>query len=124
MTVFDSTILIAHLRGIEAATALVAGAVRSSAASASVLCRVEIEGAMRTHERADVARLFAAIQIEPVSDLIAARAGEFARRFRRSHPGIDLVDYVIAATADVLDAELATLNVKNFPMFKRLRPAF
>jgi predicted nucleic acid-binding protein len=30
----------------------------------------------------------------------------------------------IAATADVVGAELVTLNVKHFPMLKGLKPAF
>jgi predicted nucleic acid-binding protein len=55
-----------------------------------------------------------------VSDPIAARAGEHLRRYRRSHQGIDLVDYVIAATAELHEATLATLNVRHFPMFEGL----
>jgi predicted nucleic acid-binding protein len=62
--------------------------------------------------------------MESVSDAIAARAGGLLRKYRRSHPGIDLVDYMIAATAEELDAELMTLNVRHFPMFKNLRAAF
>ncbi len=79
---------------------------------------------MRSHERADVARLFSALALEPVTDEIAARAAELLRRFRRSHPGIDIVDYVIAATAELGGLDLLTLNVKHFPMVRRLKPAF
>ena len=79
---------------------------------------------MRSSERADVRRLFSALRLEPVSDPIAQRAGEHLRKYRTSHRGIDIVDYVIAATAEQLDAELVTLNVKHFPMVKGLRPAF
>jgi predicted nucleic acid-binding protein len=35
-----------------------------------------------------------------------------------------LVDCVIAATAQRYDAPLLTLNVRHFPMFKDLKPAF
>jgi len=79
---------------------------------------------MRSAERAAVTRLFSVLQMEPVSDPIARRAGEFLRAHRRSHPGIEVVDYVIAATAELRGAELMTLNVKHFPMFRGLRPAF
>ncbi len=123
MKLFDSTVLIAHLRGVEAATALLLDAVERGDARCSVLSRVEVEGGMRSGERRDVRRLFLALRLEPVTDPIASRAAEFVRSYRRSHPGIDLVDYVIAATADVLGAELLTLNVKHFPMFRGLRPA-
>jgi predicted nucleic acid-binding protein len=71
-----------------------------------------------------VARLFSVLELQPVTDLIAIRAGEFLRACRRSHPGIDVADYVIAATADLLGAELLTLNVKHVPMFEGLRTAF
>ena len=44
------------------------------------------------------------------------------RRYRLSHTGIGLGDYLIAATADVRGLQLATLNIRHFPMFKNLRP--
>lgn len=121
MTVFDSSVLIAHLRGDERATALLTD-VATDARLASVMARAEIEGGMRSAERARVASLFGVIRLLPVSDAIASRAAEHLRRYRRSHSGIDLVDYVVAATAELHDAELATLNVRHFPMFKGLRP--
>ncbi len=124
MKVFDSTVLIAHLRGVSDATALVRDAAASDEASCSVLSRVEIEGGMRSGERADVQRLFTALRMIPVSEPIAIRAAQFLRRYRSSHRGIDIVDYVIAATAELEGAQLVTLNVKHFPMVKGLRPAF
>jgi len=39
-------------------------------------------------------------------------------------PESALGDYLIAATAEVQGFELATLNVKHFPMFQGLRPPF
>jgi predicted nucleic acid-binding protein len=122
--VFDTSVLIAHLRGVRPAMELLSRAATQKRAVASVLSRVEIEGGMRSHERGDVARLLGRLRLEPVSDEIAARAAAYLRTHRRSHAGIDMFDYVIAATADVLGADLLTLNVRHFPMFKRLRPAF
>lgn len=121
VTLFDSTVLIAHLRGDVRATACLAAVPRAERL-VSVLSRVEIEGGMRSAERSDVARLFGIVHLVPVTDLVARRAGELLRRYRRSHQGIDVVDYVIAATADLHDAGLATLNVKHFPMVRGLRP--
>ncbi len=118
---FDSSVLIAHLRGEVAATELLL-ATPAPERLVSVLSRTEIEGGMRSAERADVARLFGVLHLVAVSDPIAARAAEHLRRYRRSHQGIDLVDYVIAATAEMHDARLATLDVRHFPMFKGLRP--
>ena len=124
LRLFDSSVLIAHLKGVPEATELVRDAVGAGEALASVLVRVEIEGGMRSGERRPVARLMGALDMVPVSDGIAARAGEHLRRYRRSHQGIDIVDYVIAATAEAADAELLTLNVKHFPMFPDLASAF
>lgn len=117
---FDSSVLIAHLRGETRATKLLL-ATASQDRLASVLSRTEIEGGMRSAERADVARLFAVMHLVPVSDAVASRAGEHLRRYRRSHQGIDIVDFVIAASAELHEAQLTTLNLKHFPMVKGLR---
>jgi predicted nucleic acid-binding protein len=123
MTLFDSSILIAHLRGDRRATDLLL-ATPPEERLASVLARVEIEGGMRSDERRPVASLLGVLRLLPVTDAIARRAGEHLRTYRRSHHGVDLVDYVVAATAELHGAELATLNVKHFPMFERLAPPF
>ena len=123
MILFDTTILIAHLRGDGRATAALIARPRSERL-VSVLSRTEIEGGMRSGERRDVSALFGTFTLVPVSDAIARRAGEYLRRYRRSHAGVDLVDYVIGATAELHTADLATLNVKHFPMFKGLRPPY
>jgi predicted nucleic acid-binding protein len=46
------------------------------------------------------------------------------RTYRQSHRAIGIADYLIAATAAELGIDLATLNVRDFPMFSGLRPAF
>lgn len=122
-TVFDSTILIAHLRGDGRATELLLARSREERL-VSVVSRVEVEGGMRSAERADVARLFGVLTLVPVTDAIAQRAGDHLRAHRRSHQGIDLADYLIAATADIKEAALSTLNVKHFPMIEGLKPAY
>ncbi len=75
---------------------------------------------MRSAERRDVAALFGVMRLLPVTDMVASRAAEHLRSYRRSHQGIDVVDYVIAATAQLADATLLTLNTKHFPMFPEL----
>jgi predicted nucleic acid-binding protein len=68
--------------------------------------------------------LFGILRLLDVSDAVARRAGEMLRTYRRSHPGIDLVDYAVAATAEIHAAQLATLNVKHFPMVEGLAPPY
>jgi predicted nucleic acid-binding protein len=121
---FDTSILIDHLRGRPEATDLLLNAAIAGPPLVSVLTRVEIEGGMRSVERHGVRRLFDALAVLPVSDEIAKDAGALLRQYRRSHSGIDLVDYVIAATARSAGATLATLNVKHFPMFARLESPY
>lgn len=123
-TLFDTSILIDHLRGRVDATDLLVAAADIGAPLVSVVSRVEIEGGMRSGERQGVRRLFDALTVVPVSDEIAKDAGALLRRHRRSHPGIDLVDYLIAATARSVRADLVTLNVKHFPMFEGLEAPY
>ena len=44
--------------------------------------------------------------------------------YHRSHPGIGLGDYLIAATALTEGLELATLNARHYPMFPELARPF
>ena len=97
---------------------------RRAVLAISVVSIAEIIGGMRSVERREVWRLFSALRTEPVNELIARRAGEFMRRYRRSHNGIGLGDYLIAATADTRGLSLATLNVRHFPMFEGIQPPF
>lgn len=124
MILVDSDVLIWHLRGSVAARDWLRSARSAGPLAVSVVSVAEITGGMRSGERDRVWSLLAALRPEPVTDLIARRAGEFRRQFRDSHGAIDTADYLIAATADVLGLQVATLNVKHFPMFGELRPPF
>jgi predicted nucleic acid-binding protein len=125
MTLVDSDVLISHLRGHPAATDFLLELRRRGPRPAiSVVTVAEISGGMRSAERPAVWRLLASFALEPVDDLIARTAGELMRAYRRSHRAIGLADYLIGATALTRGHELATLNVRHFPMFERLQPPF
>jgi len=119
-TLFDTSILVEHLRGEPRATSLLQS-VPIRERLASVLTRIELEGGMRSGERQQVASLLGVLTLLPVTDAVARRAREQLRRIRRSQPGIALVDYAVGATAELNGAVLATLNIRHFPMFKELR---
>jgi predicted nucleic acid-binding protein len=91
---------------------------------ASEVTRVEILRGLRSHERGAAERAFAAFRWVAVDESIARRAGELGRRWRRSHRDVSTADLVIAATAIEHDAELATSNVRDYPMFPDLRPPY
>lgn len=124
MILIDSDILIAHLRGVPAARDWLLGSREDGPLAISVVSTSELVGGMRSTERREVWQLLASFRAEPVTEIIARRAGDFMRQYRRSHSSIGLGDYLVAATADVKGYEPATLNVKHFPMFKNLLPPF
>lgn len=126
MILVDTDVLIAHLRGVESARIWLVEARRRSGRrlAASVVAATELLGGMRSRERREVARLLARLRLCPVSEPVARRAGELMRTYRRSHAGIGLGDYLVAATAEVEGLELATLNVKHFPMFPGIGAPF
>lgn len=124
MILVDSDILIAHLRGVPAARDWLVAARNDGPLAISVVSIVELIGGMRTVERRQVWRLLASFQVEPATEMVARRAGDMMRRYRRSHNRIGLGDYLIGATADVRGLELATLNVRHFPMLEGLEPPF
>jgi len=79
---------------------------------------------MRAPERRAVTRLLTSMHPFPVSERVGWKAAELMRTYRRSHPGIGLGDYLIAATAQAEGLELATLNIRHFPMFEGLTRPF
>jgi len=124
MILADTDILIAHLRCVTNAYEWLKQARQSGALVVSALTIAELTGGMRSSERREVWLLLASLGVEPVTELVARRAGELMRHYRCDHPGIGFADYVIAATAEVKGLTLATLNVRHFPMFQDLQPPF
>lgn len=120
--VLDTGVLIDQLRGSEAAFEYLAGL--EARPVCSEVTRIEVIQGLRSSERRAANRVFATISWVPVNESVARRAGELGRRWRRSHPGIGVADLAIAATAEELGADLATRNIKHFPMFKNLRAPY
>lgn len=117
----DTSVLIDHLREDDRAHAALRRARKiDQRVSASVLTKVEILAGMRPSERERTRRLLDSIEWLEVDDDLAERAGDLAARYLRSRPGIEVVDYVIAATVQRLGATLLTRNLKHFPMLDGL----
>jgi predicted nucleic acid-binding protein len=118
--VFDTSVLIDILRGDPDAL----GYVRSveEVPACSEVTRVEVLRGLRSAERRGAEELFRTIRWVSVDEPIARRAGELGRLWDRHRPGIGLADLVVAATAQQLDADLATANVRHFPMFDLRAP--
>ena len=120
--VFDTSILIDVLRGDSAALGYVRGV--TDVPTCSEVTRIEVARGLRSGERASAEQLFRTLHWVPLDEPIARRAGELGRRWDRHRPGISLADLVIAATAEQIDGELATANVRHFPMFEDLQPPY
>jgi predicted nucleic acid-binding protein len=123
--VIDANVLIDVLHDERAAVAaLDAISAGGDELWSSVTARVEILGLVRPGEEDATLALLGAIWWQDVTTDIADGAAAYVRRYRRSHSGIDLADYILAATADVLGGRLVTRNVRHFPMFPGLEPAY
>ncbi len=119
--VVDTSVLIDHLRGDERARLAIRQAIEErELMAASVLTKVELVAGMRPDEERATRGLLETFEWVEVDDELAERAGQYANRYRRSYPSVDPVDYVIAATAERLGAELWTVNFRHFPMFPEL----
>lgn len=119
--VLDTSILVDHLRGDERALrTLSALDAEGERLTASVVTKIELLAGMRSSERRRTRALLDAVRWIDVDDDLAERAGALARKYVRSHPGVDVADYVIAATTERLGADLLTCNRKHFPMFPDL----
>ncbi len=125
MKLLDTSVAIDHLRGDRSAVDLLRRLVDvDGALVASEVVRFELIAGVRDHELEALEHFFSALSWIAVDEAITRSAGSLARRHRKAFSGIDDADYLIAATALVLDAELLTTNVRHFPMLSGLRSAY
>jgi predicted nucleic acid-binding protein len=123
MTVLlDSDVIVDYLRGLPAAGRYIDGLTVTP--TCSEVSRVEVLRGMRSQERRVTERFLATIRWVGVDEEISTLAGNLGRRFRRSHVALGVADLLIGATAERLELPLATLNVRHFPMFPSLEPAY
>ena len=124
MKLVDTSVAVDHLRGDESATTLLTAMLEDDGLAASEVTRFELLGGVRDDELEALEQFFDAIDWIPVDELVARTAGALARRYRSGHSGIDDADYLIAASAVVVAADLLTTTVRHFPMFVGLQPAY
>ena len=123
--VLDSSILIDFLRGDPRAQQTVLDAVEAEHELwGVVVSRTEVIAGMREDEAEATLGLLDRLCWLAVDQEVADRAGQLARRYLRTHPGVGTVDYLIAAGVQALDASLVTMNVRHFPMFQGLRAPY
>lgn len=112
----DSDILIDHLRKEKKALDFLDAEIeKGSLLFLSVISRAEIYAGIRNGEEEAVNSLFEIIAPVNIDTAIADKAGEYLRKFSKSH-ALNIGDAVIAATTSEMKLSLATRNVKHYPM--------
>ncbi|MFP5389024.1 MAG: type II toxin-antitoxin system VapC family toxin [Thermoleophilia bacterium] len=125
MKLLDTSVAIDHLRGLRPAVDLLSGLTETGEVLlASEVVRFELLAGVREGEVEALERFFSALSWVPLGEEVARTAGALAQRHGRSHSGIDDADYLIAATALLLEADLLTTNVRHFPMVAGLESAY
>jgi len=90
----------------------------------SVVALAELYAGVKSdNEIVALDRFISLFRVIPVSPEIAKAGGLYKRDYGKSH-GVGLADALLAATAEIENAELTTLNIKHFPMIKGLAPAY
>jgi hypothetical protein len=117
----DTSVAIDHLRGRPEAVDLLGGLIDADDfLLASEVVRFELLAGVRKGDIEALEQFFAALSWVPIGEEVARTAGDLANQHRRAQGGIDDADYLIAATAILLEADLLTTNVRHFPMLKGL----
>jgi hypothetical protein len=118
----DTDLLIDYLRGHEKAVAFLKARMDRIVLSVVVIAEL-YSGIRKPDEKEAIDALIEVCPTFPVGLELAKQAGRYKREYQKSH-GIGLTDALIAATATAGNAELKTLNVKHYPMFKGLKPPY
>ncbi len=125
MKLVDTTVAVDHLQGEEAATGLLRMLLEAGEVlAASEVVRFELLAGVRGDELETLEQFFVAISWTAVDEDVTRAAGALARTYRSAYGGIDDADYLIAATALLLEADLLTTNVRHFPMLPDLQAAY
>ena len=114
--IFDTNILIDHLKGKSEAADLLENCLQQKNKMAcSVITKIELLSGMLPEEEQLLSMFLSGFEQIGVSDSIAEAAGIYMSQYRKSH-GVNVSDAIIAATAKETGAVLYTLNTKHYPM--------
>ena len=121
----DTDVLIDFLRGREQAVSFVNLESDRIIVSSIVVAELYagVRGGKGDTEQSTLERFLSLFRIVHVTAAIARLGGLYKRDYGRSH-GVSLADAVVAATATLENAALKTLNVKHYPMFNAIQPAY
>jgi predicted nucleic acid-binding protein len=112
----DTEVLVDYLRDRDEAVAYLEAHADSVLISAITVAEL-YAGVREGEERRRLAQFLAVLEIIPVDAAIAQKGGLYRRDYGPSH-GVCLADALIAATAELHQARLVTLNARHFPILE------
>lgn len=118
----DTDVMVDFLRGQEQAVAFVH--THADRIILSALAVAEVYAGVKGDKEQEVLDDFVSLfPVKPITPELARIGGLFKRDYGKSH-GVGLGDALVAATAQKENAELATLNVRHYPMLKGIVPPY
>ena len=121
----DTDVLIDYLRGHPSAITFVEDNAERIVLSAMSVAELYagVRGDAGGPEQVALSDLLDLFPVVPIGLQVARVGGLYHRDYGKSH-GVGLADAVVAASADASSASLKTLNVRHYPMFNGLEPAY
>jgi len=118
----DTDVLIDFFRGNEKAEAFI-NTYNARIILSSIVVAELYAGVKEDAEQDTLQEFVSLFRVVPVSAEIGKIGGLYKRDYGKSH-GVGLADAILAATAEIENAELKTLNIRHYPMLKDLKPAY
>ena len=118
----DTEVLVDFFRGYSKAVAFI-NANSSRIILSSIVVAELYAGVKGDAEQTTIENFVSLFRVIPVGVEIAKAGGLYKRDYGKSH-GVGLADAILAATAEVENAELRTLNIKHYPMIKGVSPPY
>ena len=118
----DTDVMVDFLRGYTKAVSMIKGCAGGIVLSSIVVAEL-YAGVKGERELGILDSFIAFCHVVPVSGKIARLGGLHKRDYAKSH-GVGLADAIIAATAQLEELDLKTLNVRHYPMLKGLNSPY
>ena len=118
LLLLDSDVLIDYLRSRAEAIEYLENLPKPPIVSAITVAEL-YAGVREGAERKVLDKLVKGFTVIPITEEIAVKGGLFKRDYFKSH-GVGLADALIAATSEIENAIVVTLNKKHYPMFSEI----
>lgn len=116
MYLIDTDILIWVLRGNKKYEIFLQELKNKGSLSISTITIAEVYKNIYPSEMVKTDNLLQELQTWDVTELIAKQGGLYWQQFSKKLKNLNLTDCLIAATANINNLKLVTLNIRHFPM--------